>query len=506
MATCAEGGLRARHVKCDETHPKCMRCLQLHLECGGYLMTRAQKPKYTVGRLVPLVPKAPMLSMSTVNPSASIPGDDLERRYFQLFNETLAVDLCGHFETPLWTRVVPQQCHHEPALRHAIFALSALYKSAACRVNATEENNNDEHLKFALVENGKAIKSLRQSLSDGYPQLRLTLMVSLLFSCFESFHCNWETAIQQVYSGINMFQFLKDDKTGTETHSLATLDPEISRTLARLKLQIFSFLAMYPMYDHPFIDLDGDVELEHIPDQFDSLTEGFSKSINPSTRFLQFIRTAARCGDVEGLRSSLLEQQQFLYRLLHKWINAHEPVFLRTCHDITSREYLGALHLRVFSFVFETMLSTSMCREETVFDKYTERFQQIVFYSQHLLKKDHDLRGLDGLRVQCGLGLTFCLFYTATRCRDFYIRRETIALLKKWPRIDGIWDSLQAAKIASWIVSIEEENCENDVFIPEEHRVRMNSLKITLQDGKIGVECMQGPLDGALIFRRVSLP
>jgi hypothetical protein len=89
-------------------------------------MARAQKPKYIVGRLVPLVPKAPMLSMSTVNPSASIPGDDLERRYFQLFNETLAVDLCGHFETPLWTRVVPQQCHHEPALRHAIFALSAL--------------------------------------------------------------------------------------------------------------------------------------------------------------------------------------------------------------------------------------------------------------------------------------------------------------------------------------------------------------------------------------------
>jgi hypothetical protein len=63
-------------------------------------MARAQRPKYIVGRLVPLVPKAPMLSMSTVNPSASIPGDDLERRYFQLFNETLVVDLCGHFETP----------------------------------------------------------------------------------------------------------------------------------------------------------------------------------------------------------------------------------------------------------------------------------------------------------------------------------------------------------------------------------------------------------------------
>ena len=57
------------------------------------------------------------------------------------------------------------------------------------------------------------------------------------------------------------------------------------------------------------------------------------------------------------------------------------------------------------------------------------------------------------------MGLTVSLFYTATRCRDASVRREIIAILRKWPCMDGIWDSLQAANVAEWTFSIEERSC-----------------------------------------------
>jgi hypothetical protein len=150
------------------------------------------------------------------------------------------------------------------------------------------------------------------------------------------------------------------------------------------------------------------------------------------------------------------------------------------------------------------MISTSISKEEIVFDDFTERFQQITFFSRRILQKHQEIRESGGLRAECGIGLTMTLFYTATRCRDFSVRREAIAILREWPCSDGIWDSLRVAKVAEWIVSIEEEGCGSARIIPEECRVRMNCLKITLQHDGITVECMQGSLDGVLEPRKAD--
>jgi hypothetical protein len=103
------------------------------------------------------------------------------------------------------------------------------------------------------------------------------------------------------------------------------------------------------------------------------------------------------------------------------------------------------------------------------------------------------------------MGLIMTLYYVATRCRDSLIRRDAIAILREFPCKNGIWDSLQAAKVAEWIVNIEEEGSAGNIPIPEAARVRMNSLKVISQDAGIDVECIQGSPDGISKLRMANL-
>lgn len=443
------------------------------------------------------------LPLCTLNPSASVPSDEGEGRYFRLFQEKLAFDFCGHFKTPFWTRLVLQECHREPAVRHAILALAALYKSAASRIYDVEAGDN--HLHFSLVQHSKAIRSLRQTLSDGHPQNRLAIMSSLLLGSFESLHGNWETAMRQVYGGLNILKYLQEDRTRNGTQHLAIVDPEIRPTLRRLKLQLLSFLAMIPQCLHKIADSGDEEAIDDIPDRFITLQESFTSATGLAICTLQHQISSARCRDDEGPLDLVARQRDVLARSIDQWNRAYGPIFLEASRDIAGPEYLGALQLRICIWVFEIMISTSMSTEEIIFDSFTAQFERIVHFSRVLLEKDEHIRKSDGLRVQYGMGLIMSLFYTGTRCRDRFVRKYVISMLRGWPCMNGIWDSLQAAKVIEWIMGVEE-GCSGDGIIAEESRIRMNTLKVNLENDEIAVECMQRAVDGVLKPRKAQLP
>ncbi|KAH8802540.1 hypothetical protein F5884DRAFT_802293 [Xylogone sp. PMI_703] len=451
--------------------------------------------------LVPIQPRLPLLRVSS--PSSSFLCDEVEGRYFQLFHEELAFDLSGYFKTPFWRQLIPQQCHHEPAIKHAVLALSALYKSAISS-KSHMANLDNEHFKFALVQQGQAISSLREALSSGQSEMRLALIASLLFSCFESFHGDWETATQQIYSGLNILKHLSEDKRRQATTGSSDTDFEVGLVLDRLKLQILSFLAVNPMCEHPFNNLNvEDITLD-MPNQFTTLSEAFTAATKLASSVLQHARMAARCGYDPSLRNLIARQQQCLQGLVDQWNKAYESIFLEACQHI-GPEYLGVLQLRICVWKCEIMIATSMSSTEVVFDSFIEKFQMIAHFSRHVLQKDQEIRKAEGPRVQYGMGLVMALFYTATRCREFSVRKEAIAILREWPSTNGVWHSLQAAKVAEWIASIEESCSRNLEFIPEDCRVKMNSLKATRQKGAIAVECMQSSVGGGLKLRKVTL-
>ena len=73
---------------------------------------------------------------------------------------------------------------------------------------------------------------------------------------------------------------------------------------------------------------------------------------------------------------------------------------------------------------------------------------------------------------QFGLGLAMALYYKATRCGDPSIRREAAVILRERPSKNGVWDSLQAAQGAEWIIGIEDEKACGNNNISEDARER----------------------------------
>ncbi|KAH8753423.1 hypothetical protein BGZ57DRAFT_911998 [Hyaloscypha finlandica] len=451
--------------------------------------------------LIPIAPRLSYLAV-TPNPPSSIPGDESERRYFQLFQERLSSEFCGYFATPFWTQVILQECHHNPAVRHAIFALSALYKASESRTSTMR--TNDEHLDFALVQHSKAIGFFRKSLSEECRQVRLALLASMLFGCFESFHGNWETASLQISSGLRLLrQWERTQRSkGKPTSAREAIDPQLGGTLARLDLQMESYLALHPMNDNPVMELES-IPLNHTyPARFTKLAEAFPLALELSISGVRHTRNAFRSLNLGFIQDAALEEERdYIYNCVRQWKKAFRPILLEreTGQYYGNRDSFGILLLYACVLGFEVLLLTGLSKEEIIHDRYTEQYRRIVSVCRRLSEMDRDWdrrsRQVDYLKAQFGLGVIMSIYIVATRCREPFIRRDAIAALREWPSKNGIWDSLHIAQVAEWIMGIEEEVARGSNNIPEEARVRMSSLKVTTRRGGIDVECIQGYAD-----------
>ncbi|KAH8590026.1 hypothetical protein B0O99DRAFT_312263 [Bisporella sp. PMI_857] len=181
-----------------------------------------------------------------------------------------------------------------------------------------------------------------------------------------------------------------------------------------------------------------------------------------------------------------------LFWVCRQWAKAFKPYFEETKLDRTSQRYLGALQLDMYFRMFEILIPTSSSQNETIYDDFIQHFRYIVSSSRHLIERSKTREGLIGPKVQFGMGLIMPLYITAIKCRDYSLRREAIALLQNSPCRNGVWDSVIVAKVAAWVVTIEEDGWDYDGCVPEELRIRGGSLTFYIRSGWVIVNCLQG--------------
>ncbi|KAL2067285.1 hypothetical protein VTL71DRAFT_1709 [Oculimacula yallundae] len=201
---------KARRVKCDETKPQCLRCQKFGRDCDGY----APEPAQTRG-LIQLQPRIPS------GPSVAIHTTENEHRYFQMFVNHTAHELSGFYDPTFWTKLVLQESHTIPAVRHSVIALGALNKSLESapgpdlKVNDLQKIDM-KHQEQAVMAHSRAIQSLNHYInSTDSPQLRNALIACLLFVCFETFQGSYATSVQQIYGGLKILRNYYNAKPGS---------------------------------------------------------------------------------------------------------------------------------------------------------------------------------------------------------------------------------------------------------------------------------------------------
>lgn len=307
-------------MKCDETHPHCKRCIKYGTECEGYLPGRRRPPSSSYGTIATsaraLVPKnQQQLSPRQlfIQPVVNLFESEQDGRYFSLFSDRIATEICPYFNPESWTRLILQACIQEPSIRHAAVAIGALGRTyqiaqlagrsgtqkfianpvpapspGSSALVRTERSKSPEeivseagtHHRHALEQYDKAIKRMRNDIESGNQNMRTTLIICIIIICFEAIHGNHESAAGQLQSGLGLIQNWKAQQRTAENHpqGFSSPAPEVIedylvQVFGRMEIQSMSVFDPRPPEVHKKLKHEGKEIVAAMPSEFDSIEQ-----------------------------------------------------------------------------------------------------------------------------------------------------------------------------------------------------------------------------------------
>ncbi len=132
---------------------------------------------------------------------------------------------------------------------------------------------------------------------------------------------------------------------------------------------------------------------------------------------------------------------------------------------MSQQERCAARILEMQQLIFSTSLDflsrRGRCGGDTqmLWDRYNDVFQKIIDLAESVLKTAALLDNSNGTSGGFTLdgGIVGPLYDISRRCRDPQIRRRAIRLLCAYPRQEGMWDGVLAARVAERVVEVEEQ-------------------------------------------------
>ncbi|KAL1891538.1 hypothetical protein Sste5346_007630 [Sporothrix stenoceras] len=247
-----------------------------------------------------------------------------------------------------------------------------------------------------------------------------------------------------------------------------------------------------------------------IPAQFTTLREArlsWDTLLEHIFRYMEMMLQLAK-GPPNLLPSSMKSHGTRFAAYMEAWSNAFEPLLInRHRPGVSTQEKCGIAVLKMFQIMGVILYVMTFSDSEMMFDSYQQQFKEIVdlasevvgdeerraaaarcpdptkcvhdFHSNHPpptggsnnSQGDYDTRHGFEYRTShikasfsTDLGIVPPLYVVATKSRDRVLRRQAIQLLRSSSRREGMWDSELAARIAMWVVDIEEEGEEDEFY------------------------------------------
>ena len=152
-------------------------------------------------------------------------------------------------DSRFWDRVVLQACHREPAIKHAILALSSLHQLSGLVIDSEEACR---HRIYAEKQHHKALAGARSLITSSSPQdVDRILIACVVFIIFESVRGDYKAAAMHMDSG----RAIVAQNTQVLKHSSRRRDlVEIEHALARLDLAAICFTDQSSPYKYTLDD------------------------------------------------------------------------------------------------------------------------------------------------------------------------------------------------------------------------------------------------------------
>ena len=199
---------RVRKVKCDEGRPSCKRCCSTGRTCDGYGIFGGGGKAYSP-------PSTQLKARSSTNSPKDIPWGTLsvcnstatteENSYYEWFQLQTSKKLPGIFASSFWDRLVFQASSVEPAVLHAVLALSSMQKREihlGRDLRGRSERVLDAQEEFTLRQTSKAISHLQPHFTTkSRDSIHVALVTCVIFICLEYIRGHYKSAQVHLKNG-----------------------------------------------------------------------------------------------------------------------------------------------------------------------------------------------------------------------------------------------------------------------------------------------------------------
>ncbi|KAL1843505.1 hypothetical protein VTJ49DRAFT_1376 [Mycothermus thermophilus] len=445
---------KIRKVKCDEAKPFCMRCTKTGRRCDGYLDAKAMAQR----RRRPAMPATsrPGEQQAALPVFHSWTSSSDERRAFHFFQHITAPCLSGDLDGAFWRVLVLQVCQTEPAVRHAVLAVSSLHESMVANQGAPKAEDRNS---FALYQYNRAIACLLDQMRTVDARPLVPLMTCVLFVCIELMQSKDRESLLHLEQGRQILNQL--GRRGiARTPETNLIKQHLVPMYTRLSLTTLMFGGEPVEMPAPLKIL---TEIPFVFETIDQVRYALYDFMDECLRFSKKTRVA-KLSTVPAEKMREFERQQdYLLRKLARFNVAFS--MYRSSLPLDSPPDSVAL-LQVHALTTFIWVSTALSQHETVFDDYVETFSAIIPLATEFINS-LNARPPSGVTDARRFGTVFTfemsiiapLYFVAAKCRHPVIRRAALELLRRNPaRRENLWRAGFMAVIAERTMRLEEKH------------------------------------------------
>ncbi|OJJ33335.1 hypothetical protein ASPWEDRAFT_174745 [Aspergillus wentii DTO 134E9] len=427
---------KTRKVKCDEKKPQCVRCTSTGRKCEYEASPRSRHA----------ITSAPA-SLSLTQPSSGITQvTSQERRAFEYYFYRGAQAIGGGLDVKFWKDIVLQVSRSEPSVWDAIISISSFFENKTLLPGSTTEVNGYQN---ALSWYSRSMVSVRKMIGQNRANKHVALITCALYICIETMQGHMPEALRLYEQGVRLISELRAVPVDSKPSLLEDILVPLFFRMGTGALAA----AGVPVLQDPF-----SLALPKDHTKFLAADTARTAISSLGMEFLLFRWEAEShlisVGSAANVSPDIILRQCTLLSKLEEW----NCTFARLKKNSTMHQGI-VFTLQVFQIVLFIMLSTALEQLETCYTVYLSQFRLVVEYaSQALEAVVGPGRFEDPFTFELGMGQP--LLFTAMKCRDPYVRREALSLLRRLPRVQGFFQCGPGAARTEQMIRMEE----NPVF------------------------------------------
>ncbi|KAI1394300.1 uncharacterized protein F4822DRAFT_387855 [Hypoxylon trugodes] len=470
---------KTRRVKCDEGWPACRRCLSTGRVCEGYGIWGGGGNDYgrrTIGPPCNKNPRgfnAPLLMQTNSRE---------ESRHLEWFTYRTAFKLPGVFSFAFWDTLVFQAASNEPAVLHAVLALSSVHKRDGFYVSSLDTDHPDEQERFTLQHYSRAITHLQPHFSaKSNSSIRVALITCIMFVLMEFLRGHYKTGNAHLQNGLKLLDEFQARSSGIDSYSLFlepccdSVDAWIIQAFLRLDVQ-----AKLLGYGSQHLRMVLDDTISRVPN-LKFTFQSFNQARQHLDRlYCQIFHINHECRRQGWPRDQvytddLLFRQHNVKNALASWYQAFRASCVSLVTKKLSTSTVAQTLIRIHYTMAEIMADTCLWpADESRYDAHTEDFHIMMeqLTTVRALSQMPSLSKIMHFPDMSGsvadLGALAALYFVIGKCRVHKIRHEALGFLSETCHKEGIWNAVLIASIAQEIVRIEEGDFYTDCDVANE--------------------------------------